>query len=150
MNVAPIIARLKSQVTALKIVGGAADVEAALNALAASPAAFVIEQTDEGKKNELVPDVHQRVEVGLLILLAVSSAKDSRGEAGQSDLETLRGMAPNGPPTAGSVAAALLGWSPGAGIEPLEFAGGQLFRFSRGHIWWLDAWRTAHYIRSAV
>ena len=150
MDTAPIITRLRGQVTALKIVGGAAEVEAALNGLAAAPAAFVIEQTDTAKENEIANEVHQRVEVGLLVLLAVKNAKDSRGEAGQGDLETLRGIVASGPPPAGSVAAALIGWQPAASIDPLTYSGGQLFRFDPGIIWWLEAYRTAHYIRSAA
>ena len=140
MNLAAIITRLDTQVTALKKVGGAAEVEAALKALSAAPAAFVIEQTDEAGENNLAGDVHQRVDVDLLVLLAVPNAKDSRGEAGQTDLETLRA----------ATRTALLGWSPTSDIEPLTYKGGQLFRFDPGLIWWLDAWRTAHYIRSAV
>lgn len=139
MNLAAIISRIESQVTALKIVGGAAEIVAASEALAASPAAFVLEELNAAGENNVANDTHQRVEVSLSVFLAVKNAKDSRGEAGQGDLETLRL----------AVRAALLGWSPAAGIEPLTYTGGELFRFEPGLIWWREGWRTAHYIRSA-
>ncbi len=140
MNLAAIITRLETQVTALKIVGGAAEIAAASAALPASPAAFVIEETDRAGENAVANDIHQRVDVSLSVFLAVKNAKDSRGEAGQGDLETLRL----------AVRAALLGWAPATDIEPLTYAGGELFRFDPGLIWWREGWRTAYYIRSAV
>lgn len=140
MNVATIITRLDTQVAALKIVGGSAEIAAAAEALAASPAAFVIEETNKAGENPVAHDVHQRVDVSLSIFLAVKNAKDSRGQAGMSDLETLRL----------AVRDALLGWAPATDIEPLTYAGGELFRFDPGLIWWREGWRTAHYIRSAA
>lgn len=140
MNLAPIIERLKSQVIGLNIVGGAAGIAAASVSLPAAPAAYVIEEKNTTGENEIANDVHQRVEVTLSVFLAVKNAKDSRGESGQGDLETLRQAARD----------ALLGWSPQSGVEPLTYMGGELFRFEPGHIWWREGWRTAHYIRSAI
>lgn len=140
MNLAAIITRLDTEVAALAIVGGAAEIAAASEALAASPAAFVIEETNKAGENPVAHDVHQRVEVSLSVFLAIKNAKDSRGQSGNSDLETLRL----------AVRAALLGWAPAADIEPLTYSGGELFRFEPGLIWWREGWRTAHYIRSVL
>ncbi len=139
MNVALVIARLKDQVAALKLVGGAAEIGAAAEALAASPAAFVIEERDVASPMDVANEVHQRVDVSLSVFLAVRNAKDSRGQSGADDLETLRL----------AVRTALLGWSPESGVAPLLYVGGELFRFEPGLIWWREGWRTDHYIRSA-
>lgn len=139
MDLAAIITQLKAGVPALKIVGGAADIVAASEALTASPAAFVIEEADIAADNNIANDVHQRVEVSLSVFLAIKNAKDSRGEAGQGDLETLRL----------AMRSVLLGWSPEAAVEPLTYTGGEMFRFEPGLLWWREGWRTAHYIRSA-
>lgn len=140
MNMAPIVARLSAQVSALAIVGGAAELAAATEALAASPAAFVLEEDTAARENQVVTEVHQRLDVTLGVYLAVKNAKDSRGESGQGDLETLRIATRD----------ALLGWTPGGDVEPLTYAGGRLFSFQPGLIWWRESFRTAHYIRSAL
>lgn len=140
MDMAPIIARVKDQVPAFKIVGGAAGIAAAAKALAAAPAAFVVEETDSAGDNNIANDVHQRVTVNLGVFLAVPNAQDSSGEAGGGALEILRL----------ALRAALLGWSPAAGIDPITYVSGVLFRFEPGLLWWRENWRTAHYIRSAA
>jgi hypothetical protein len=137
MNLAPFIARLKTATgSTFKLVGGAADFDAASDALAAAPAAFVIEQANGAGPNLTVGVVTQQVSVQVGIVIAVRMVKDSRGQADQSSLEAARQ----------AVRAALLGWSPEPGSDACSYAGGQLLEFTPGLLWWQDAYSTGHVI----
>lgn len=141
MDTNPIITRLRSATgAAFKLVGGAADFDAAADALAASPACFVIEQANSAGENSTCGVITQRVDVHLGVLLAVPMLRDSRGDADKSALEVARAAARG----------ALLGWTPGTPGEhdPITYAGGQLLDFTPGLLWWQDSYRTTHTISS--
>ena len=86
-----IIARLKAQVTALKIVAGAADFAAAAPEVKQMPSAFVLELANRPTGNALATiAVSQENTVRFGVVIAVQNLRDPRGEKAHTDLRTLR------------------------------------------------------------
>jgi len=134
-----IIARLKGQVAALKLVSGAADLARAIESLKQHPAAFVLPIAERAEPNALAAmAVSQRNETRFAVVLAVQNLRDARGETAHTDLRTLRT----------AVLGALLGWQPDADFDPCEFAGGALRPFDDQVLWWQDDYVTRAFLRS--
>jgi len=138
MQLTPILDRLNTHVTALRQTGGAADLAAARDDLRIAPAAYVIPLRETPGRNELGEAIWQRVTVRLGLVLAVRNVRDARGEAAAEDLEALRQ----------SVRAALLGWAPAMGHDPLEYGGGRLLALTNAILWWQDDFTTAFYMKT--
>jgi hypothetical protein len=135
----PTIARLRDNVAALNLVGGAAEYEQARVQLATVPAAFVIPGRDSAGPNDFGNQiVQQTVAVEFAIVLAVRNLSDSVGAAAHESLRPVRN----------AVAAALLNWAPDEDFDGLEYAAGELFDFANNVLWWAETYRTAHVIRS--
>lgn len=128
MNTAPLIARLQSQCTGFKFIGGAFDLnESALQAVV-FPAAFVIPLAETAEPSELIGRHSQTFTQswGVVICLKAirTSAKDQTPE-----LEPLRT----------SVRDALTGWTPSPDTQaPFDFASGQLIDAQGGSLLWQD------------
>lgn len=133
-----VIARLQSQVAGFKTVSGSADIDAADKGLVPAPAAFVLALTDQPSRNEVATFVAQRNVTRFGVAIAVQNLRDPRGEKAGADLRILR-MA---------VIEAMLNWSPGAGYDPCEFAGGRLLQLSDQVLWWQDEFLTALYFKA--
>ncbi|MBL8500041.1 MAG: hypothetical protein JNL77_05545 [Nitrosomonas sp.] len=134
-----IIDRLKDQVTSLKLVGGAADLDAAAESLKQKPAAFVLpnaEHASVSKTGTMV--VNQKNTVRFAIVLAVQNLRDARGENAQADLLSLRA----------DIMTALLGREPDEDFMPIEYAGGRLLQLADRVLWWQDEFVTANHLRS--
>jgi hypothetical protein len=134
-----IVARLKDQVASLKLVGGAADLDAAAESLKQKPAAFVLpnsERASENKTGTMV--VRQKNTVRFAVVIAVQNLRDARGENAQADLLSLRT----------DIMTALHGWEPNADFNPVEFSGGRLLQLADRVLWWQDEFVTAHLLRS--
>lgn len=128
-----IIARLKAQVTALKIVAGAADFAAAAPEVKQTPSAFVLELANRPTGNALATiAVSQENTVRFGVVIAVQNLRDPRGEKAHTDLRTLRE----------SVMTALLGWQPDPDYDVVEYAGGQLLQLDNLVLWWQDDYLT--------
>lgn len=139
MDLAPILARLKSQLTGFKTIGSAADLEALGASVAASPSCYLLPMAESAEDNRLLGAFEQRVSVTFSVVLAVSNKRDAGGSAAMGDLEPLRAL----------VRAALIGWPPDPAIgEPVRFAGGHLLRFENALLWWMDEFRVTTYLRS--
>lgn len=134
-----IITRLKSRVTSLKLVGGAADFASAAESLKQSPAAFVLPNSERATGSNMgTLVVSQLNTVRFALVIAVQNLRDSRGEKAQADLRTLRN----------SIMTALHGWQPDADFDPIEFGGGRLLQLNDQVLWWQDEFVTANTIRS--
>lgn len=134
-----IIARLRSQVTTLKLVGGAADFSAAAESLKQKPAAFVLpnsERAGESKTGTLVTSQYNAVRFAVVI--AVQNLRDARGENAQAGLRTIR-MA---------IATALHGWQPESEFDPIEYGSGRLLQLNDQVVWYQDEFVTGHLLRS--
>ena len=141
--IAAIVAYLETNKAALglKLIGGAAEFQAAAEANpAAVPAAFVITLDESAGPSLVVPVVEQRVAVNVGIVLVVRNVSDATGAASQVDMEALRAK----------VKAKLLGWSPADGCDALERSRSHLLAFKQGHMWWQDAYTTAFLDRSQL
>lgn len=138
MNVAPIIARLRDRAPLFKRVGGAAQYDAATEALIATPAAFVIELASNPRQegSYTLTVVTQIVQVTVAVVIAVSLSKDTAGGDDNSPLELARKAARD----------ALLGYQIAPDNEPLTFVGGQLLDFEPGKLWWQDVYVTTETI----
>ena len=134
--IAEIIARLQAEVSALKLVGGAAAFNAASQANpAAPPAAFVFVVDESADENGLEQPMVQETTVTLAVVLVVRQVSDAQGAAAGVDMETLRK----------AVGAALRGWVIGADYDPLARRQSALVAFRDGHMWWQETWLTRYF-----
>jgi hypothetical protein len=139
VNLAPVIQRLTDECPFLKLVGGAAQFERALQGLTAIPAAFVLPARDRGTDSPFANQiVEQEVSSEFSIVLAARNLADDEGAAAVDELERIR--AP--------VRDALLNWQPDDDYAGLEFRSGELLAFANGVLWWGDVYATAYLIRS--
>ena len=140
MNLAPIVERLRSEATALKVVGGAAQYAQAAANLTNNPGAFVLPARDMPSANPFMNQVvEQVVPTEFAVVIGVRNLADATGAAAVDALSPVRA----------SVRDALLGWTPDGAEMGCEFAGGELVDFINGVLWWNDTYRTQYTIRSA-
>lgn len=138
MNLAPVIARLQSQIPQLRKVGVAADIPTAQELLKQVPAAFVVPLAETADSNELESGaISQAITYRFGVLWAAMNLRDASGEAAQNDLEAIR--------SAGKTA--LLGWQPDGTMDPCLFGGGQLLQVADRVLWWQDVFVTGNYLR---
>ena len=136
--ISSVIARLKT-VSALKLVSGAADFEAAADSRpTAIPAAYVLPLQELAGPNELGCAVAQLVTASFGIALATTNVSDAKGRGALVDIEALRKQARQ----------ALLGWVPAGAEFPMEFGGGALLGFKKGVLWWQDVYVTQYLIKN--
>jgi hypothetical protein len=134
-----VIARLRSEVTALKKVAAAVDLAAAKADLKNQrPAAWVIELRNQAGPNQVVSIVAQHSVVTFGVLLCVSNVSDARGEAAQAAAKPFRE----------AILAALLGWEPDPGYDVCQYFRGQLIELDAPTLWWMDEIVTGLYLRS--
>lgn len=141
MDLGPITARLKAQLTGLRSVGQSAELEAASDGMLAVPAAFVLPLAESAADMGLLGSTGQRVVQTFGVVHVVSNRRDATGGASLNDLHTLR-MA---------LRAALVGWVPDAAIgEAVTFTSGKLTRLDGdGRLWWMDEFELTTYYWSA-
>lgn len=139
MNLSSIVSRIDALCPAFKVVGGAADLDAALTASApAAPACYVVPLADTTVQTVGTAFVLQTVEVEFGAIIVLRNTRSSAGSEGLADLDTLRQ----------SLRDALLNHTPTGAVQPITFTHGALFDFKPGLMWWQDGYRTAHHIRS--
>jgi hypothetical protein len=136
MDLSFVIDRLKAQAPLLKVVGGAADMEAARPSAVLIPAAFVVPLADSVTLNPLT-GVHAEVEQWEFgVVLAVANLRDARGAAALTTLAPIRAQ----------VRAALSGWVPDPATgEAVAKKSGRLLRMDGdARLWWMDrfVWKT--------
>lgn len=123
---APIIARLRAEVSGLRTVLGAADIAELEEAAVPTPAAFVIYDGDEipeGEGARAGAGTAQRVTQRWYVVVAVRNARDALGGSAA--------RAEAGPLISQAIAA-LAGWQPTADHRPLRRAGAVPPGFSKG------------------
>lgn len=140
MDVSPIIARLKAQLTGFVLIAGAGELDAAIETIPAVPAAFVMPLSELADAPDLVGVHHQRVTQEFAVVLVVSNLRDAAGAAAATELQTRRL----------AVRAALVGWVPDALTgETVAFTSGRVLRFADQRLWWTDEFRVMTDYRSA-
>jgi hypothetical protein len=134
--IAAIIARLIAQVPALKMVGSAAAFQQASETNPrATPAAYVFTVDESADENSLGDPMIQKIEVTLAIVLVVRQVGDTLGAGAGADMDSLRV----------DVLAALLGYRPSTGHDPLARRQSALLAFRDGHMWWQETWSTRYF-----
>ncbi len=138
MQLATILAHLKTNCPALRQIGGAAEFSALPDAgPQAVPAAFVVPLDEHAGRNQLDTGISQRVDVRFGVILAVRNLRDGLGAAANDDLEALRR----------AIKDALLGWRPAGADDVCTFGGGRVLQLANQVLWWQDDFLTAYYER---
>lgn len=141
MDLTLITTRLRSTLTGFKAIGGAADLDAAIEGAVATPSAFVIPLAESAKPGGLLGVHDQCIAVAFGVVLVVANLRDARGDAAMQDLTPLRMQ----------VRQALAGWTPvPADGEPVQMAGGRLLRLAESRLWWSDEFTVETYFRSEL
>lgn len=138
MNLAPIIAEIRTVCTVFKAVGGVAEFDAAADGVKTTPACYVVPLSEQAEDNQQLYGNLQRVNVDFGVCIIVKHARAA--EEMLNDLESLRS----------SVSSALIGktLTTESNSMPIQFTGGQVLDFQPGLMWWQDGYRTAHHIHS--
>jgi hypothetical protein len=134
MDVAPTIARLREQCPPplFRSIGGAIELDAAVQSVPATPCAFVMPLAERAAEPHLASHTDQIVTQDISIVICLTNRRDAVGAAAVQDLKALRL----------AVRSALLGWAPDeCDGNALEFVSGRLLRFNDGRLWWADEFR---------
>ena len=138
MELSPIVARLESQLSGFKKIGGAADLEAIGNGVVPTPSCYVVMTRETASDIDLVGGYEQAITVGFGVVIAVANRFDATGGAAIDVLDALRKQ----------IKAALNRWVPDpTNGEVVRFDGGALVRFDDGLLWWLDEYHVLTYER---
>lgn len=128
-----IIARIKAQIPPLKLVGEAADFQAAAESNPATgPAAFVFMATEAGQDVSLTGRARQRVDVTFTVVYAVKNVASVKGRGNAQALAPLKS----------ATRTALIGWRPNGAEALVGFVSGQQLAFRQGWQWWADNFKT--------
>ncbi|MBV5296293.1 MAG: hypothetical protein JZU58_28470 [Curvibacter lanceolatus] len=141
MDLQFVIDRLKGQLSGIRQLGGAADLDTAFNGSVSVPAVFVMPQAEKAAVTAMATGlVRQTFAQNWGVIVVVSNRRDAAGSAALADLASLRQ----------AVRLALVGWVPDAVTgEPVYATGGQLVRLDgEGRLWWGDSFELKTYFRS--
>jgi hypothetical protein len=140
VDVSPVIARLRANLTGFTVVAGSADLEAATASNATTPAAYVMPLAESAEPNDMLGLTHQRLTLEFAVVTVVANLRDATGAAATADLNGKRMQ----------VRAALVGWVPDASNgEPVTFTSGRLLQFRDSQLWWIDDFAVRADYRSA-
>lgn len=135
------VERIKSTVPALRLVGRAAEFQAAAERNpAVTPACFVVPMLEQPGPSMAASVMQQQITATVGIIFVVRNLSDVAGAAAGAELETLRR----------AVREQLYGWAPAPGLDPFERGTGHLLTFRDGHVWWQDLFITSYYDRSVL
>lgn len=141
MDLSLIVARLKTELSALRSVGASADLDAAIEGAVAMPAAFVLPLAESAQDMAMTGQTGARIRQAFGVLHVVSNRRDAQGGQALDDLKAHRL----------ALRAALVGWVPvEADGEPVRFTAGRLLRLDGdGRLWWMDEFELTTYYWSA-
>ena len=138
-NLRPLLeSRIKAQIPAFKEVAGAADMANVMAGRLTDSGCYIFQERVTATDSQLLGATMQRLAVAFAVLIVVRNVKDARGADAADASYTLQA----------SLKAALLGWCPDAGADPLEYSGGALVSFANGFFIWKDTFITHQFIRS--
>lgn len=139
MLLQPIANLLKATVIDFRSVAGAANYAAAREDIKNTPCAYVIPLDDKAQPNNLLgsPQVEQQVAERFAVILAVSNARDMRGDAVNGVLEPLRT----------AVIKTLLGYQAATDYDPIQYVSGRLLGLDAAVMWWQLEFMTGYFER---
>lgn len=138
-DTAAVIARLVANVPALRLVAGAAELDAAINSTGAGtvPAAYVLlARESAGASRGSSERVVQQIDVALSVIVAARNYRQADlGNAAGADLAAL----------VAAVRGALIGWTPSpSDTLPLDLQSGRLEQRQGAQLWWQEIYRTRY------
>jgi hypothetical protein len=141
MDLSPIVAHLKVQLTGLRAVGASAELELAQAGGVAMPAAFVLPLAEAASDMGLLTSTAQKVQVSFGVVHCLANRRDPQGGAALGDLHAMR-MA---------LRTALVGWVPDVSNgEAVSFTSGRLLQMDGdGRLWWMDEFELTTYYWSS-
>ena len=132
---AAVIARLEG-LGLFRKVGGAARAAGIMQgkiAMGDGPEAYVAPMRDLPGQAHGTYEPIQAVSSRFGVMIMVRLAGDAAGGSGLAQIEQLQK----------DVQAGLIGWSPGAGYDPITWAGGSILDFQPQALWWLEEFASA-------
>lgn len=137
MELATLVARLKSQLTGLKGIGACADLDAAISGKPVTPSAFVIPLAESATESDMLSETAEEVVQAFGVLHVVNNRMAVGGASSLDELTPFRAR----------LRTALVGWVPDATTgEPMHFSAGRLLRMDGdGNLWWIDEYRLKTY-----
>jgi len=139
MNVSAVIARIQTECPEITTVGGAAKLMAAMSQPPSGISAWVIPTSERAEANGIHSGVAQRVTAGVAVLLMLRA--DPADDTGALVYDALV-------PVRDSLNAALSGFVPFVGADPMIYVGGEIYEIHAGALMWQDDFETAYYRRS--
>lgn len=125
--------RLASEVTELKRVGLAGDLQRAQNILRAVPAAWVIPGAEHVAASEANPQRRYRMRCQVDVVIAMRHYGDTVGGRATDALRELRL----------AIGEALIGWQPVDALVPVIPQGGQPLSMASNAMWWRERFETS-------
>lgn len=140
---AAVIARLSASVPALRLVAGAAELDAAINSTGAGtvPAAYVLlARESAGASRGSSERVVQQIDVAMSVVIVTRNYRQADlGAAAGADLTAI----------IAAVRGALIGWTPSpADTLPLDLQSGRLEQRQGAQLWWQDIYRTRYQLEA--
>lgn len=129
MDLSPILAHLRAELSGFLAIGSAADLDAVSQGVVPAPACYLVPVGEVAQPNAIVGGFTQRVEVSFMVVVVSRNLADATGAAALAGLEGLRQ----------AVKRALVGWAPDAEHrDQIAFTGGDLVKFEHQLMWWAD------------
>ncbi|WP_238913807.1 Gp37 family protein [Achromobacter insolitus] len=131
MDVKPFVLRLAEQVSGVRRIGGAADLDAALRSTVSPPSLYVMPMGDRAQKvgDDAFCGFGAGDVITFAVLIVLRQLRDAAGEGALEELPAIRR----------EVRKALSGWQPDRCDDPVRFVKGQLVMFpGDGTMWWAD------------
>jgi len=143
-DIAAVITRLQSSVPTLRLVAGAAELDAAVDNAGSGvvPAAYVLLARESATANRGSSQrVSQIVDVALSVVVVARNYRQADlGSAAGADLKAL----------IAAVRGALIGWTPSpADTLPIDLQSGRLEQRSGATLWWQEIYRTRYTLEAA-
>jgi hypothetical protein len=136
-----LVERIKTTVPALRLVGRAAEFQAAVESNPkVTPACYVVPILEQPGPSVDADIMQQRITVTVGVIFVVRNVGDTVGAAASADLEGLRR----------AVRDQVYGWVAAPGMDPFERGTGHLLTFRDGHVWWQDLFITSYFDRSVL
>lgn len=134
-----VIARLKTEVTLVRNIGGSANLESARTGKVPAPLISVIPLAETAGPNQFTGTVvQQQTSERFGVVVGVRNVRDPAGAASMDELKPVRD----------EIRAALLGWLPAEGYDTCTYRSGRVLGLQNGVLWWIDEFMTGTLIRS--
>jgi hypothetical protein len=127
------VERLRAEVSMLKTVGLAGDLQRVKNILRAVPAAWVMPGAESVAANEASPQRRYRMRCQVEVVIAMRHYGDTVGGKATDELRLVRT----------AIGDALIGWQPNDALVPVIPKGGQSISMASNAMWYRERFETS-------